>query len=224
MASVAPRNLKIGTIIDKTLGVIERAAMPALIYFVALTVLDGAIGYFGLTMTAPLQAVSFALLKALVSIVCAYLLLDAMIRRTGLRSRGEGDVFLPYFALSILYTLGVIGGFILLIFPGLFIMARWSIAQPLLVARGDGVMQSLGESWERTNDNEFQILAALLVFLLPTIAISLLCTIMLGRASVAGLVISQIASSVSSVLALAMGVALYGLIVGNPKEVAATFE
>ena len=222
MASVAPRNLKIGTIIDKTLAVVERAAMPALLYFVALTVLDGAVGYFGLTMTAPLQAVAFALLKALIGIVCAYLLIDAMVRRTGLRSRSEGDVFLPYFGLSILYTLGVLAGFILIIFPGLFIMARWSIAQPLLVGRGDGVMQSLGESWEQTKDNEFQILATLLVFLLPTIVISILCTIMLGRASVAGMIISQIASSASSVLA--MGVALYGLVIGSPKELAATFE
>jgi membrane-anchored glycerophosphoryl diester phosphodiesterase (GDPDase) len=220
MASVAPRNLKIGTIIDKTLGVVERAAVPSLVYFIALTVLDGAIGYFGLTMTAPLQAVSFALLKTLVGVVCAYLLLDAMVRRTGLRSRGEGDVFLPYFALSILYTLGVIGGFILLVFPGLFVMARWSIAQPLLIARGDGVMQSLGESWERTKDNEFQILAALLLFLVPTIAISVLCTIMLGRASVAGMIISQVASSASSVLALAMGVALYGLVIGAQQTLA----
>ena len=224
MASVAPRNLKIGTIIDKTLAVAERAEMPALVYFVALTVLDGAVGYFGLTMTAPLQAVSFGLLKALIGVVCAYLLLEAMLRRTGLRTRGEGDRFLPYFGLSILYTLGVIAGFILIIFPGLFIMARWSIAQPLMIGRGDGIMQSLGESWERTKDNEFQILAALLVFLLPTIVISILCTIMLGRASVAGMIISQIASSASSVLALAMGVALYGLVIGSPKELAATFE
>jgi hypothetical protein len=224
MASVAPRNLKVGTIIDKTLAVVERAAMPALIYFIALTVLDGAVGYFGLTMTAPLQAVAFALLKGLIGIVCAYLLIDAMVGRTGLRSRGEGDMFLPYFGLSILYTLGVLAGFILIIFPGLFIMARWSIAQPLLVARGDGIMASLGESWERTKDNEFQILAALLAFLVPTIAISLLCTFMLGRASLAGMIISQIASSASSVLALAMGVALYGLVIGAPKELAAAFE
>jgi hypothetical protein len=224
MASVAPRNLKIGTIIDKTLGVVERAAVPALIYFVALTVLDGAIGYFGLTMTAPLQAVSFALLKTLVGIVCAYLFLDAMIRRTGLRSRTGGDVFLTYLAMSILSALGVLAGFILLVFPGLFMMARWSLAQPLVVARGDGVMQSLGESWERTRDNEFQILAAVLLFLLPSIVITLLCIIMLGRASVVGTVITQVASSASSVLTLAMGVALYGLIVGAPKDIAASVD
>jgi hypothetical protein len=224
MASVAPRELKVGTIIDKTLGVIERCAMPALLYFVALTVLDGAIGYFGLTLTAPLQAVAFALLKVLVGIFCAYLLMDAMVRRTGLRSRTGGDVFLTYLAMSLLAALGVFAGFILLIFPGLFIMARWSLSQPLVVARGDGITQSLGESWEQTKDNEFQILAVLLVFLVPSIVISLLCTIMLGRTSVVGLVVTQIASSASSVLTMGMAVALYGLIIGVPKDVATTFE
>lgn len=224
MASIAPRELKVGTIVDKTLAVLERCAVPAVMYFAALTVIDGAIGYFGLTMIAPLQALALQLLKLVVGIICAYLLMDAMVGRTGLLSRRHGDVFLTYFGMSLLSALGVLAGFILLVFPGLFIMARWSIAQPLVVARGDGVSQSLGESWEQTKDNEFQILAALLIFLVPTIAISLLCTFVLGRASVVGMLITQLAGSASSVLTMAMSVALYGLIVGVPKEVAVVVE
>jgi membrane-anchored glycerophosphoryl diester phosphodiesterase (GDPDase) len=223
MASVAPRELKIGKIVDKTLAVVERCAGVMLVYFVALTVINGAIGYVVLGM-APLQQAAVSLLKAVFAIILAYLALDAMIRKTGLRTRGPGDVFLPYFAMSILYTLGVVAGFILLVFPGLFVMARWSLAQPLLVARGDGITQSLGESWEQTKDNEFQILAVVLLFLVPSIAISLFCQFMLGKDSVVGLVITQLASSASSALMLAMAVALYGLIIGTPKDLAATFE
>ena len=223
MASVAPRELKIGKIIDKTLAVVERCAGVALVYFVALTVINGAIGYAVLGM-APMQQAAVSLLKAVFAIILAYLALDAMIRKTGLRTRGPGDVFLRYFAMSILYTLGVVAGFILLVFPGLFVMARWALAQPLLVARGDGITQSLGESWEQTKDNEFQILAVVLLFLVPSIAISLFCQFMLGKDSVVGLVITQLASSASSALMLAMAVALYGLIIGTPKDLAATFE
>jgi hypothetical protein len=221
MATLAPRELKIGTIIDKTLAVIERCATAALIYFVALTVIDGAVGYFSLSMTAPLQQVAIRLLEALVGLVCAYAFIDAMVRKTGLRSRTGGDVFLPYLGLYIVYTIGVVLGFILIIFPGLYIMARWSIAQPMLIARGGGPMQALGDSWEETEENAFQILIATLIFLIPAIAISLLCTFMLGRASVAGMLISQVASSVTSVLTLAMGVAIYGLIVGTRSTVTA---
>ena len=43
MATLPPRELKIGTIIDKTLGVVEVAAMPALIYAVVLTMVTGAL-------------------------------------------------------------------------------------------------------------------------------------------------------------------------------------
>jgi hypothetical protein len=224
MATLAPRELKIGTIIDKTLAVIERCGLATLIYFVALTVIDAAIGYFALSMTAPLQQVEMRLLQSLVGLICAYFFIDAMVRKTGLRSRQAGDVFLPFLGLYILYSIGVVLGFILIIFPGLYIMARWSIAQPMLIARGGGPMQALGDSWEETEENAFQILIASLVFLVPAIAISTLCTFMLGRTSIAGMLISQIASSATSVLVLAMGVALYGLIVGTPKEAAAVFE
>jgi uncharacterized membrane protein len=224
MAALAPRELNIGTIIDKTLAVIERCAPATLIYFVALTIINAAIGYFALSMTAPLQQVEMRLLQSLVGLICAYFFIDAMVRKTGLCSRATGDAFLPFLALYIVYSIGVVLGFILIIFPGLYIMARWSISQPMLIARGDGPMQALGNSWEETEENAFQILIVVLIFLIPTIAISALCTLMLGQASVAGMLISQVASSATSVLALAMGVALYGLIVGTPKETTAVFE
>jgi hypothetical protein len=224
MATLAPRELKIGIIIDKTLAVIERCAPATLIYFVALTIINVAIGYFALGMTAPLQQVEMRLLQSLVGLICAYFFIDAMVRKTGLRSRAMGDAFLPFLALYIVYSIGVVLGFILIIFPGLYIMARWSISQPMLIARGDGPMRALGNSWEETEENAFQILIVVVIFLIPTIAISALCTLMLGQASVAGMLISQVASSTTSVLALAMGVALYGLIVGTPKERTAVFE
>ena len=224
MATVAPRELKIATIIDKTLAVIERCATVTLIYFVGLTVINAAIGYFALGMTAPLQQVEMRLLQSLAGLICAYFFIDAMVRKTGLRSRTAGDAFLPFLGLYIVYTIGVVLGFVLIIFPGLYIMARWSISQPMLIARGDGPMQALGNSWEETEENAFQILIVVLIFLVPTIAISALCTLMLGQASVAGMIISQVASSATSVLALAMSVALYGLIVGTPQEMAAVFE
>ena len=40
------RELKIGTIIDKTLGVVERTATTCAIYAVALTAVNAALGYF----------------------------------------------------------------------------------------------------------------------------------------------------------------------------------
>nr|WP_166174855.1 glycerophosphoryl diester phosphodiesterase membrane domain-containing protein [Altererythrobacter segetis] len=224
MAAVAPRELKIGAIIDKTLGVLERTAGPALAYFAALTAIDCAITYFTLSMIAPLQALAIGLLKMVVGIVAGYLLLDAMVRKTGLRSGKGEDTFLTFFGLSLLSGFAVLVGLILLIIPGLFLIARWSIAQPLVVARGDGVMQAFGESWERTRGNEFQILMAMLALLALFIAIAIAGAALFEKTDIIGIVIGQVGSSAISAASLAMGVALYGLIVGAEKDVAATFE
>ena len=215
MATVAARGLKIGTIIDKTLGVIEHNARSALLYLAAVTAISAAITYYSLAMTAPMQQLPIGLLKFLVGVVAAYLLLDAMLRKTGLRERRDVEAFYPYLGLSILYTLGVVLGFILLIIPGLLVMARWSISQPLIVARGGSVMRALGESWEQTRGNEFPILVAAFAIILPLIAVLIACSLLFEPSDLVGLVVTQLATSAMSVISLATGVAIFGLIVSR---------
>ena len=90
-----PRSLKTGTIIDKTLAVIERSVTPVLAYVAGLTLVNGTITYFTRDMTRITDALVLGLAGIVVGIVAAYLLLEAAVRRTGLRSRTDGDVFLP---------------------------------------------------------------------------------------------------------------------------------
>ena len=215
MGIPAPRNLKIGNIIDKTLGVVELSLPTVLIYVAALTLINSAIKYFTLEMTAPMQLLVIGLLNFVIGVIAAYLLLEALVRKAGLRSREGEAVFFSYLALSIVYSLGVFVGLLVIIFPGLFVMARWSIAQPMIVARGEGVMATLGESWERTKGNEFQILVAAFALIIPPIAILIAGSAFLDAASLVGIGISQLATSALSVALTAMGVALYGLIVGS---------
>jgi hypothetical protein len=216
METVAPpRQLKIGTIIDKTLGVMEYSIRPAAIYVAGVTLVSAAIKYFTLGMTRPLELLGVAVVTFVVGVAAAYFLLNAMLEKTGLRSRGNEDLFFAYFGLSILYTLGVVAGFIAIVLPGLVIMARWSLAQPMMLARGDGVTQALGASWERTKGNEFQIIVAVLALFVVPIAIVIASTVMFGQESPVGIVVSQLLSSAMSALGLAMGVALYGLMEGH---------
>jgi hypothetical protein len=216
METVAPpRQLKIGTIIDKTLGVLEYSAVPAAIYVAVLAPLTAAITYFTVDMTGALERLGVSLVQFVVGVTAAYLLIDAMLRKTGLRTRTDEDVFFPYFALSILYILGLIAGLIALVIPGLVIMARWSLAQPMMIARGDGVMQALGSSWERTKGNEFQIIVAVLALYVVPIAIVIACSLMFDPADPIGIGLTQFVSSIMSALGLAMGVALYGLMEGH---------
>jgi hypothetical protein len=220
MVMLTPRNLKIGTIIEKTLAVIEHNIPPALAFVAVLTAVTSAIKYFSLGKTAPLDLLAIVLIGFAVGIVAGYALLEAMVRRTGLRQGSYGDTFLPFVGLSILATLGVGLGFIAVIIPGLVIMARWSIAQPLLLVRGGGVMRALGDSWERTSGAEFQYLVAVFALLLPLIAVMIACSVMFDPADLVGIAIGQFASAAMSVISAAMAVAMYGLIVGNEEAAA----
>ncbi|HEY6817359.1 MAG TPA: hypothetical protein VI168_17620 [Croceibacterium sp.] len=212
MATAASRQLKIGAIIDKTLGVIEHSIAPSLIYVVVLGAASAAVKYFSLGSTAILETLGVALATMVVSIAAAYFLLDAMVERTGVRTRGTGDMFLPYIGLSVLYSIAVGLGFIVVVIPGLLLMARWSIAQPLLVARGEGIMQSLGQSWEKTSGAEFKIIGAALLLLLLPVAAVIACSVMFKPDDLLGIALGQLASSAATVISLGMGVALYGMI------------
>lgn len=215
MVVLAPRSLKVGIIIDKTLAVLEHNIQPALIYVAGLTLINAAIGYFSVDMTGAMDLAVIGIGKFAVGVVAAYMLFDAILRRTGLTSRTEGDVFLPYIWLAILYNLALVVGFILIVIPGLVVMARWSLAQPLLIARGDRVSQALGESWERTRGAEFPILIAIFALLIPLIAVIIACALLFEPADPIRIVVSELATSGTSVISLALGVALYGLMVGN---------
>jgi hypothetical protein len=205
-------SLKIGTIIDKTLGVIEHNVMPVLLCVAGLTAVNATVAYFTVGMTRITDGLVIWFAGIAVGIVAAYLLVDAMIRRTGLRSRTEGDVFVAYCIMALLSTLGVIGGLILLVIPGLVFWARWIIAAPTLLARGGSGTRALGESWERTRGAEFQILVALLALLIGPIAVIVVCSMLFEPADPVGIGISQLASSLVSVISLAMGVAIYGVL------------
>ena len=200
MATQISRQLKVGTIIDKALAVVELNAKPVLVFVAVFTAVNIAITYMSLSLTAITEQAGVGLAKFAVAITAAYLLLDTMVRRTGLRTRTSADVFFPFIGLSILYILGVYAGFIALVLPGLVVMARWSIAQPLLVARGEGVTKSLGESWERTRGNEFPILVAAFALILPLIAILIACSALFEKENLIGIVVTQIATSATSIV------------------------
>ena len=223
MATVPPpRELKIGKIIDKTLAVLEHNAVSAAIFVGGLTLINGAIAYFSLGLEAPVQQLEIGLAQFVIGVVFAYWMLDGALRTTGLRTRKEGQVLLPYFALSVLYTLGVVFGLLLVIIGALIFMARWSIAQSLLVGRGASVFEAFGESWERTKGNEVQIIAAALALLVPLIVMVILAGVLFDPEGVVGIGISQLATSAISLVSIAMGVALYGLMGGVRDAVAPT--
>jgi hypothetical protein len=223
MATLATRDLKIGKIVEKTLEVLERSTVPVLLFVLVLSALTAPISYFAVGSTAFLRVMGGELLKIAAGVVCSYFLLVPMLRREGFPPRSDDDAFLPFIGLSIISTLGFMLGMIAIILPGLFVMARWSIAQPLLVVRGTGMMASLAESWERTKGNEFQIIVVVLVLALLPVALIIGASVMFEQADPVRVIATQVVGSAMSAVFLAMGVALYALIVGAEEGLPEVF-
>ncbi|MEM9838121.1 MAG: hypothetical protein AAF830_03095 [Pseudomonadota bacterium] len=70
----------------------------------------------------------------------------------------------PLIAISILYTLGLMLGFLLLIIPGIFLLVIWSVTIPVRVAEGTGVTESFGRSRELAKGLFWPIFGLLIVY------------------------------------------------------------
>ncbi|WP_156313460.1 hypothetical protein [Erythrobacter sp. SG61-1L] len=228
MATLPSRDLKTGLIIDKTIDVLGRNVGPALAFVAVLVVLGTGVDYLAVqaqqnvSASAMLQAAALSLALVVVSIVGSYLLIEAMLKRTGLMSYQGERRFFAYLGMSLLIGLAVVCGLVFLIIPGLVFMARWSVAQALLIGRGTGAMDSMGKSWEATKGNEFAIILAALAMMVLFYALAFLPAILFPDLGMAAAVIGRVGSSAASVISTAMGVALYGLI--SARDVVGVFD
>jgi hypothetical protein len=75
--------------------------------------------------------------------------------------------------LSLVTTVAVIAGLILLIVPGLYLNARWFVSQPLVMLGGRGILASLRESWRLTGPSVWPLAGLTLILLVPDVAIGI---------------------------------------------------
>ncbi len=223
MAIAPARELKIGVLINKTLDVLEKNWATVLLFIVVIGAINAGMTYLGQSRTAVTQQLGLTGMAIIAGVLVNYFLIGILLKKTGFKDKGEGGHIVPFFGLSILYTLGVGLGFVLIIIPGLIVMARWSVAQPLFISRGGGVMESLGQSWNQTRGNEFPIIIAGLAMTIIFFAISFAAPSFLGEESILGLVVSQVSAAVMTVIFSSLSVVLYGLIVAA-REVSETFD
>ena len=232
MATRPNRELKIGDIIDKTIGVLSLSAIPALIFIVVIAGLSAGLDVFARQVSTPgvipnmgmvLQTVALALLLVVIAFVGTYLLVETMLKRTGLMSYSGDKRILAFVGMSLLSSLGTVAGFIMLIIPGLIFMARWVVAAPLLIGKGEKSIASLGKSWEMTKGHEFPIIISLLLVMIVFYGIAYTPTFMFGGQLSAPLaLVSRLASTAGSTITAAMGVAIYGIL--SKRDVSGTFS
>ena len=243
MVEMAPRqqaDLKVGDIIDKTAAVVSANLVPAVVFLVVFTALGTATDLFllrmqeqllvagttpdmGSAMQVQMQTSLISIAVAIATIVGVYLLLRTMLERLGQLSGGGHHRFLAFIGLSIVSGIGTALGLILLIIPGLIIMARWSIAPSMLLVEGKGVFATLGESWAKTKGHEFPIILAAVAMLILFYAIAFLPALVLSDLGTLAAVVSRIGSTAATVVSTGLGVALFTMLAGK-TNLAGTFE
>lgn len=221
----AAKDLKIGQIVEETLDVIERNALPLIAYVLVMVLVNGALAWFGLNYTSMVQQLGKSFIGFLIGVAAAFLVMVTMLRRSGLLARDADDSMLSFVLLMVLTALGVLGGFILVIFPGFYLMARWSIAQPLLLTRGLGPVEAMKASWELTSGSEFAILVVYVVLVVVQVGAGFAAGSSLGQDNLLGIAVIQTVSSLLGAIGMALVVALYRLIVGREQsQMAETFR
>jgi hypothetical protein len=118
---------------------------------------------------------------------------------------------LPVMGMYVLMMLGVMGGMILLVVPGLVLAIVWSAAPAAAVVERLGPVQALGRSRALTRGRRWRVLGAMMLLMLAVVGASM--AIQLPLTVVAGLVAREPAQVVAILLAGSLlSSALFGAI------------
>src|SRR5262245_50300546 len=145
-------------------------------------------GAVGLGFIGALLAVVFTLVSQAVILYVAFQYLRGQPVALGDAVQKGFARLLPILGLVILFSLGVMVGFILLVIPGIMLMVAWSVAVAACVVEGTGPVASLGRSAALTKGHRWKIFGIfLLVWIVSVIVASLLGLIASQLGTVANL-------------------------------------
>ena len=157
-------------------------------------------------------------------LVVQYYLIRHLVDQQGLRSADRLGGFGSFFVVGLITGLAVLLGFVLLIVPGIYLMARWSMVDAAVVAENRGFSDAMRRSWDATADNVLPIGLAILTISLPMIiGFAMMFTIGAseGEEAINGLGLSIVVNLLlyaSQISIWYFGVALYQLLLAGPAE------
>ncbi|MEM7779896.1 MAG: hypothetical protein AAF697_05835 [Pseudomonadota bacterium] len=177
------------------------------------------------------QSNALYLTTALIGWILGYVLL-ALLMRTGSKEREAmpGGIA-GYFGMSVLTSIAISVGLVLLVLPGLYLMMRWLPAFARLYSSGGGVVEALGWSWRQTVPIQKALGLAMIPALAPYVVIIVLGlsseeAYASGRFALYDLLFVgiNICISISVAWLQLLGVAAYRLIEREPEELVETFS
>ena len=165
--------------------------------------------------------------------VTGFFLYTHLLRREGLiAAHRSGHGFGAYFGVSILSGVAIVIGLVLLILPGLVLMARWSIASGLTIAEGRSTTDAMARSWDATRGSQWAIVLAYFLFGLVLVGAP---TVLLGvgiglfaawgeGSEFAGSLIANLCAQLASVASFVFSVAVIQSLSGSTDELEAVFS
>jgi len=188
---------------------------------IALLIIAGATAAAtAVDMTAP----SAGNILNIVALVVQYYLIRHLVDRHGLRSTDRLGGFGSFFVVGLVTGLAALLGFVLLIVPGIYLIARWSMVDAAVVAENRGFSDAMRRSWDATADNVLPIALAVVVISLPMI-VGFALMFAIGASgdekAISGLGLSVAVNLLlyaSQISIWYFGVGLYQLLLAGPAE------
>lgn len=167
----------------------------------------------------------FGFVSGIIGIFAQFMVTSRLARQAGLMQAesvpGRASSFV---LLSIVTGLAIMLGFLVFVLPGLYLLARWSIAVPIVIAEGAKMGDALTASWERTRGKAVPICLALLVVgtgLLGSVALDYFYVPDYGTMPIIPMLVSDLIGFGSNVLAWFLAVAIYSF---SAREAAPRLE
>ena len=235
MATAAPvyeeRRVSIGRVFQRAfsaislnpLVIVGLALLVGAVPSIIMTYLFVQLGFFAAATPGAVptgatfnQLMGAGFLVWLLTLVISALVQGALTRATVSASEGQRvslgqslasaiRVVLPLIGLTLLWAIGLMIGFILLVVPGIILILVWAVAVPSLVIEREGVMAAFRRSAELTKGARWKIFG---LFLIIVVAYWLL-------SAVAGLVGLGTYSATNAAAGLALSNIIGGVVVGT---------
>lgn len=223
-------HFSVGDIFGETFAIAERAWAAVLLYVVVSTGLNV---FLELAFGETLGLWS----SSLAGLVLGYALMGHVMKREGLPFAGM-SVFLlvVYLVATLVSSIAIFIGTLLLVVPGLLLLARWSLVPTMIIGRGMGMLQAFSESWGATRSKQWTLVGFYVLLILAFVLLLALVgggfagvqiaagdgEDVLATGSPAGVLVEAVGSFVGSLFACS-NVALYVLLVERGHEEEAIF-
>lgn len=121
-------------------------------------------------------------------------------------------VLLPLIGAGLIAVIGLAAGFLLLVVPGLYLLAIWAVTAPAVVIERRGVFDALGRSRQLVRGNGWQVLGTMAIVLAIGFGVSLLLTALseeLSDGPILDIVLYALSSTVTAPIEALVAAVLY---------------